>query len=550
MDYKLVRIGLLAALMVISSITMVAQEKLKYDVSFHSLASSDEIRPMWLVANDWGRFKQFDSSESLLELGGSYKVFNTKNFALDAGIRGLVNFDFSESALQEAYLRGSLWFVDFSVGKEQYSPVIINDELTSGLFLWNSNTRPIPRVTVGIFDYLPIGFAKNWIEIKGGMSQGWLNDERIEKSNSASDVLLHEKFAYMRLGNTKVKPYVGLIHSALYGGTRPDGTEIPIDFWATFTASGSATLGGGEETNAAGAHMGMWDFGFNWQADFGDLHFYWQKPFADASGLKIYNGDNKDYTIGALVQLKNKSWLSGFSLEFFRSDFQSGYGIPDPLYPQSYTDESGNTFKEGSIIWMHEIEDFDHFMHTVFPDTEGTSGWTEEEVMYELEVRLNEGNKYGGRDDYMNNGSYYNGWVYNGMNMGTALYHTSEKVRKYATPWDEYGQVNFYNNRVKGIHLGAEGFITPALKYRFKSTFTINKGSYGEEFRGRYSWTRTENYFFSDSKKQVYSLLELNWHTPWLEGLQLNARLAVDSGELYDSTGGQLSIIYSPVIKK
>ncbi|MCU4157890.1 hypothetical protein J1N10_18090 [Carboxylicivirga sp. A043] len=524
-----------------------AQEKtFEYDASLLLISSSNDIRPMWLVSNQWGKFDQFGSSEGLVELGAQYSLVQTKTFNLTAGLRGLVNFDYSESALQEAFVKGNFWFVDFTIGKEQFSPIIINDELSSGMFLMNSNARPVPRITVGIFDYLPLGFTKNWVEVKGGMSQGWLNDDRIEKSNSANDVLLHEKFAYMRLGNTKIQPYAGLVHSALFGGTRPNGTEIPIDFWATFTASGSATLGGGEETNAAGAHMGMWDFGFTWENAFGNLQFYWQKPFADGSGLKIYNGDNKDYILGVLAHPKGLNWLTGLSVEVFKTDYQSGYGIPDPLYPVDYNGHSA-----GSIIWMRDIEDdFDGFMHALFPDTEGTTGWTEEGVMRELEIRLNEGHQYGGRDDYMNNGSYYNGWVYNGMNMGTALYHTAEKVRKYANSWEEYGQVNFYNNRVNGFHIGAEGVILPQLRYRVKSTYAINKGTYGEAFRGRSSWTRTEEYFFTESKKQLYSMLELSWDTPWLDGLQLSAKLAIDSGQLYDSTGGQLSVIYAPSIKK
>jgi hypothetical protein len=546
MNIKVFRSLILISFLLLPGVFRAQERVLEYDASFHTLISSDDVRPMWVVANQWGKFNQFGTSEGLIELGGRYNLVNSNKLKLYAGVRGLVNLNFSESALQEAYVNGRLFFVDFSVGKEQFSPVIINDELTSGLFLMNSNARPLPRVTVGIFDYQPIGFTNNWVEVKGGMSQGWLNDDRIEKRNSANDVLLHEKFAYMRLGNTKIKPYVGVGHSALCGGTRPDGTEIPIDFWATFTASGSATLGGGEETNAAGAHMGMWDIGFNWENELGNLHFYWQKPFADASGLKIYNGVNKDYTIGVLAHPKELSWLSGFSIEIFKTDHQSGAGIPDPLYPVDY-----NGHKAGTIIWMQDIEDdFDGFMHSVFPDTEGTTGWTEEKVKYELEVRLNEGNRYGGRDDYMNNYSYYNGWTYNGMNMGTALYHTSEKVRKYATPWNEYGQVNFYNNRVNGFHIGAEGYILPALKYRLKSTFTVNKGTYGEEYRGRSSWTKTEDYFFSESKRQIYSMLELNWKTPWMDGLLLKVNLAIDTGELYDSTGGQLSIVYSPSKKK
>jgi hypothetical protein len=495
---------------------------------------------MWLVANEWGRFEQFGYSGLQAEVGAQYQIVDAQKFKLTAGVRGIVNLDISESALQEAFVHGKAWFVDFSVGKEQYSPVIYDDALSSGMYLMNSNVRPVPRITVGIFDYLPLGFTNNWLEVKGGLSQGWLNDERIEKSNSANNLLLHEKFAYVRLGNTKVQPYAGLIHSALYGGTRPNGTKIPVDFWATFMAKGSSTLGGGEETNAAGAHMGMWDFGVNWSNEKASVHVYYQKPFADASGLKLYNRYNKDYILGFLIQPKEVNGLKGLSLEVFRTDHQSGYGIPDPLYPVDY-----GSYKKGSIIWMHDIEgDLDGFMHEVFGETK--TGWTEDEVSRYLEVELNEGHKYGGRDDYMNNGTYYNGWTYQGMTMGTALYHSADKVRRYADSWNETDQVFIYNNRVNGFHIGAEGQINSSLTYRVKSTYTINKGTYAEEFRGRSSWERTPDYFFSDSKKQFYSMVQLSWNTLWNKGLSLHGKLAFDAGQLYHSLGGQISITFVP----
>lgn len=536
---------LLMCLIVSKVVIVFAQEEaIKVDVSLHTQVSSNDIKPMWLVANEWGRFEQFGYFGMLTELGAKYSVFDDDNFTLNAGIRGLVNTDISESMLQEAYLSGNAWFLDFSIGKQQYSPIIYNDELTSGSFLMNSNARPVPRLTVGIFDYLPLGFTKNWLEIKGGISQGWLNDDRINKNNSANDVLLHEKFAYARLGNTKVKPYVGLVHSALFGGTRPNGSKIPVDFWATFMAKGSATLGGGEETNAAGAHMGMWDFGLNWATEKADLHVYYQKPFADASGLKVYNRYDKDYYLGFLILPKEVEWLSGISFEVFRTDHQSGYGIPDPLYPVEYGDH-----KQGSIIWMDDIsDDFDGFMYEVFG--ESRVGWTQDEVMRYLEVELNEGHMYGGRDDYMNNGFYYNGWVYDGMNMGTAVYHTADKVKRYADSWEYNDQVFFYNNRVNGFHIGVQGRLNSCLQYRIKSTYTINKGTYGEEFRGRYSWQRTEDYFFSSSKKQVYSLVELDWNMPWINNLSLKGKLAFDTGQLYNSVGGQLSLTYVPTLNR
>jgi len=514
-------------------------ERLKLDASSHVVLSSNDIRPLWLVSNEWGRFDQFGKAESLIELGGSYEVYNGENFTLNAGIRGLVNFDINNSRLQEAYVNGRLWFMDYSMGKEQYSPLVYNDKLTSGQYLMNSNAQPIPRITLGIFNYLPLGFTNNWVEVKGAMSHGWMNDDRIEKSNSANDLFLHEKFAYVRLGNTKFQPYAGLVHSALYGGTRPNGDEIPIDFWATFFAKGSAKLGGGEETNAAGAHMGMWDFGFDWSHQWGDIHFYFQKPFADGSGMFINHGQNKDYIAGVVINPKELNWLSGVSLEIIKTDYQSGEGIPDPLYPADYE-------KEGLIVF-DQIDDYDQFMYDVFG--EETSGWGKQDVVDYMVVHENHGYRYGGRDDYMNNGSYYNGWSYNGMNMGTPLYHSADMVRRYAHPWSEVDQVYFYNTRVNGFHIGAEGQVLPGLSYRLKSTFTINKGSYGEKYRGRYSWVETDNYFFATDKKQTYSMLELNWQTPWLEGLSLSGKIAIDAGQLYNSSGGMISINYVPNFK-
>jgi len=537
---KLLLFAALIGLMVMNVYTQTSP--FKVDAGFHSIIASDELRPMWQTANQWGIYDQFGHAEALFNLGASCQLIDNKHFAIKAGLRGLVNANIQKSVLQEAYMSGNLWFIDFSLGKEQYSPIIYNDDLTTGVYLINSNARPVPKVTVGIFDYQPIGFLANWLEVKGGLSQGWLNDDRGQKSNSANDLLLHEKFAYARVGNVKFKPYAGLVHSALFGGTRPNGNEIPVDFWSTFFAKGSAKIGGGEETNVAGAHMGFWDFGFNWHANFGDIHFYWQKPFADRSGLVLTNRRNKDFILGTLIYPKNLSWLKGISVEVFRTAYQAGYGIPDPLYPVDYKGHSA-----GSMILAEHIEDdYDGFMHAVFPETIGKTGWTGDEVSKYLQDATNEGWLFEGRDDYMNNGFYYSGWSYHNINMGIPLYHTGKVFKHYAKSilYNDHGI--FYNNRVNGAHLGAEGQILKNLSYRTKLTYTINKGAYAEEFHDRYSWERTENYFFKESKNQFYTMVEAIWRPKFIMDVEIQTQLSLDFGELYDSFGGRVVINYTP----
>ncbi|TAJ14895.1 hypothetical protein DMA11_04000 [Marinilabiliaceae bacterium JC017] len=504
--------------------------------TFGVVADSD-LQPLWNYSNQWGLFDAYEKSEGLLYGKGTYQIFKKRNFNLEMGVAGVVKNDLSKSFLHEGYLKGNAWWIDFSMGIEAYSSLSYNSHLSSGAFISGMNARPVPKISMGIFNYLPLGFTNNWVEIKGGISQGWLLDDRGVKGNT--DVLLHEKIAYMRLGNTKIKPYAGLQHSALFGGTKPNGKDIPIDFWATFLASGSAKIGGGEETNAAGAHMGLWDFGayFNmldWQG-----RFYWQKPFADGSGMFLNWGYNKDHIIGIDLKTDKKQLVNGISLEWIKTDWQSGAGIPDPLYPEGHP-------KEGQIIWLDEIDDYDAFMCDVFG--EETTGWGETEVKRYLEDEMNHGNNYGGRDDYMNNGIYYGGWTHHGQSMGTPLFHTADMVRLYAPDWKFKDGVVFINNRVKGVHVGLEGWINQRLSYRCKLTATWNYGSYGEEYHGRYSWEKTENYYFESVKKETYSMVELKWKPFKNRDVSLSGTLAMDFGDLYNSVGGKLGICYTPTI--
>jgi hypothetical protein len=514
------------------------QDKLTIEVSAYGGGATDSLQPLWNYANQWGTFSPLTKGEGVLSGKVYFHFLDKKNISMRAGVAGVAKTDFSESFIQEAFLRMKFWWFDVSGGMEAYSPVSYNDKLTSGMFLVSSNARPVPRVTAGIFEYLPLGFTKNWVEIRGGMSQGFLLDDRGAKGNT--NVLLHEKWAYLRLGNVKLKPYAGIVHSALFGGTRPNGEKIPIDFLATFLGSASKDLG---ETNATGAHMGLWDFGLYFPVKSWAAHLYYQKPFADGSGMGILHFRNKDFYLGVIVKNERKELFSGISLEYIKTSWQTGPGTPDPLYPADY-----DGHKQGEIIWFDDInDDLDDFMHEVFGEPE--TGWTESEVKKYLEVNLNKGFKFGGRDDYMNNGQYYAGWTNHGMSMGIPLFHTADQTRLYAKGWNLQDRMYFINNRINGFHVGIEGWLRDNVFYRVKGTYTNNRGSYGEQYYGRYSWEETPGYFFSDSKNQFYTGMELNWQLKRDLPLTLTANLGLDFGELYNSFGGRMGVVYRWSVK-
>ncbi|MCY1719100.1 hypothetical protein OU798_02015 [Prolixibacteraceae bacterium Z1-6] len=517
-----------------------AQDKLTINLeTVGSVASEDKLMPHYQYANNWG-IMSFDQASHFLLIGElSYRLAAHKNFSLKAGVSGVVKDRTDESFLHQAYLRGKAFqVIDFSIGKEAFTPVSYNDRLTMGGFLINSNARPIPKVTLGIYDYLPLPFLNNKVEIRGGITHGWLNDNRTVggQGNSADNTLLHEKWAYARLGKAKIQPYAGLVHSSIYGGTRPDGTKIPIDFWPTFFAKGSEKIGGGEANNAAGAHEGFWDFGVYAKTNWGNLQLYWQKPFNDGSGMCLNKMNNRDFKIGGILQIKESKLVKNISLEVLRTDYQSGSGIPDPLFPAGHP-------KEGQMLNLREVKDYDAFMLENFNLT--TSGWSRDDVVHYFQQEFNNGQKYGGRDDYNNNGTYYNGWAYHGQSFGLPLYHSQAQLERYAPEWQSNTKVFFKNTRIRAFHIGIDGDLGKGFSYLLKSTYSKNYGSYSEQYTRRYSSVEKDDYLFKGAKNQVYSNLELNYQCKKLQNLNLKSSFSFDRGELYNSCGITLGVRYN-----
>lgn len=499
---------------------------LQIEASTSALLSSDEIRPLWLVANQWGRQAQFGQSGATAYGKAAWQGSPLAHLSLQAGVAGLYH-NGEKGYLHEAYVAGRYRFIDFSAGKMAFLPNTINDSLTTGMYLGSSNAMPIPRLWLGIFDYTPLPFTNGWVEVRGAASHGWLDDDRTERGHQ--NVLLHEKFAYIRLGKTKVQPYVGLVHSALYGGE-----GIPADFWATFFGSGSEEVGGGEATNAAGAHMGLWHTGVTFSWGEWSNQVYFQMPFADGSGMHVNWGRNKDFITGWVLQRPGKQLFSSLAIELMRTDYQSGAGVPDPYDPVRQ-----------EIVWRGEIGDVHDFVAQRLPDmVDQAANWSEDDLFRYLRDRWNEGNFFGGRDDNMNNGMYYAGWTWQGMSFGTPMYHTADMAARFAPQWRLNNSVYFINTRVRAINLAASGWLMPQLRYRAKFTASRNYGAYGEEFLNRYSWVRTDGYYFEEAKNQFYNLVELEWMPARFAHWHLTTSLGYDAGDLYNAFGGVVTLAW------
>ncbi|MDG5800515.1 capsule assembly Wzi family protein [Marinilabiliaceae bacterium ANBcel2] len=503
------------------------------EASIITLTGGGDAVPLWMYSREEGRWSHNHTSQFITEGSGYFNYNINDSCSLKAEATILHNNRTDDLMLHKGYISASWNFLSLTAGKHTFDPIFEESYSGHGSYLYGDNNRPLPRITAGIPSYLTLPSFLSLFAIKGEISHAYLDDRRSNATHSHKRTLLHEKYAYVRLNSGNWKPYFGLNHSALMGGYRynhssGEHTEsIPIDYWPSFVASGSEEIGGGEETNAAGGHMGLYDFGIYHSNSAGEFKIYYQAPFADGSGMNLKR--NSDQIAGVNWQPANISFLNNLTVEWINTHYQSGKGMPDII--MNFPDEEGKR-----LIINSELEDRELRERIMIAMGQPEGDYTKSEVQTFLRNELNEGHRYGGRDGYMNNGVYPAGWTYHGRIMGSPLNLTQNQLTHIDGEFGSYNRTFIINDRFKGIHIGAEGNISNSIKWKTKLTYSKNYGSYYQEYPGRYTWNRTVDYYFDGGKNQLYSLINIEWHPP-IKGKNIivSATFACDRGDIYDS---------------
>lgn len=486
--------------------------------------------PLWFYANNQGRWNYTEGKQWLNTLSSNFTFQPNSHFRtkLSAEIDYL---PLSNNIYIHNYSATvNLHFLQLTAGQHLFAPIFENEYLGTGSYLFGKNHRPLPRVTAGIPTFSPLPSLFKLIEIKGEVSYAKLNDKWHGWEHK--DEYLHEKYAYIRVNVGAVKPYGGLSHSAIMGGYKADGSKIPVDIINTFFAKGSDKIGGGDAANAAGAHMGLYDFGAYITNSHSNVHIYYQKPFADGSGMKIVSR-NRDQIIGINWHLKNKNRLQLITLEWINTSHQSGKGMPD------FIDDDRKSYTYNDIRKIG----FDKFMamYGQYKDTP----YTEKEIDEFLENNFNHGHKYGGRDGYMSNYLYPTGWAYYGNIMGSPLNLTNQQTAHKNPALGTYTKNLIVNDRFKAIHIGAKGILSSQWGWMLKTTLTKNYGTYFQEYPGRYTWQRTEDYFFKNGLYQSYNYANISFSPNKLPNMQLDTEIGYDYGEINKNGGIKIIISYT-----
>jgi len=509
-------------------------------------ASNSIIRPMWSYSQEWGRYTQYEGWEASVYTKVNYHWHNKKDwFSINVGAALEASTDKNLMMLHEAYVSGKIWEIGYSFGREAYTPLPQNDGLGLGTYLLSNNARPITRFGVGFFDYWAIPGIKNWIELKAAFYIGFMPNE--DNPDFTKNVLIHDKFFYIRIGRFPIKPYVGLTHSVMMGGTMSDGTQIPIDFWASFIGSGSKKMKEagfeGEYYNAAGGHQGMWDLGLDFDFEPVSASLYYQRPIYDKTAMNLFAFQYcRDFTLGTTINLKNFKPIKSFNFEYLTTEWQGGKGPADPKFISTGPEA------EGAPIYLCQNEVspdvLKKYLGPQVTEWEQSTGHplTQEECdPFLKKYTLPEGWDWGNRSPYLENYYYPQGWTAGGLAMGYPLMLTSTTMSKVAPGYDFF--MRFSAVRMMAFNVGLSGDIIPGLDYKVKFTYSKNYGTYQEEYYNdiRFAEQRP-NYYFSTSKNEFYTGLWLNYR--W-RIFTFSTAFNYDFGDIYNSFSARLGVSIS-----
>ncbi len=358
------QIILIIALILPTKVVSQNNEKLFYDVKLSGVSSTGNASPFLFQSQNYGQTTADKNSlYSNISLGKDFDK-NKKYFDISFKINGL--FRTADSEKPNAYLHEYytkvliLKFLDFTAGAKEEILGTQDSTLSGGGFLFSKNTRPMPKLTLGIEHYTNVPFTKGFLQIKGALSHGWYENTLLK------DMYLHHKYAYIRIGGKwPVHIQYGLDHVCQWGGILPNTGEQPDSFDAYLAifkgGHGSSNSHIGDQINALGNHIISQSLKVEVEISDYKLNGYWQNINEDPPVDFMWKNDMNmpDGLWGLSLKNKKIPLINGILYEYLNT-----------------TDQAGAIFQKDGII-------------------------------------------YGGSDNYFSNYLYPNGWSYFSRTIGT-----------------------------------------------------------------------------------------------------------------------------------
>ena len=478
--------------------------KISYELQSNITTSTGKYAPFWLVSNRHG-LASLETNSAHLGVG-LYRDFDKKSgltWAYGAEIVWAYNYA-APFYLQQLYadVKYNCW--ELSIGSKERGSEGKHPTLSGGGLTFAPNARPIPQVRLGINEYATVPWLFNdWVQVKGHISYGKHTENDFLRAHVANapagtwyttDILFHEKTAFLKIGNEEKGPLsveIGLEMYSQFGGkfmiTR-DGMsdslryDIPHSYkeylMALIPRGGGSDAPASDQQNINGNVLGSWHLIANYQLSDWRVKLYYEHFYEDHSGLlgihKITNGQVVSYfpwydgLYGFEIDVPSNRYVSTVVYEYITSRMQSG-----PIV---------NYWKDPLV----------------------------------------------GKDSYYNN-SIYQAWQHWGMAICNP-HHLSPIYVEPATLKMPY-------TRIRSHHVGLEGAPTAEVGYRFIGSWTKHWGSYDDPL--------------PEPQGQLSLMAEISYAPSQHKGWQFMGTLALDRSQLIgNNTGAMLTIRKQGFVKE
>ena len=413
-----------------------AGDTISYAAEVSAVVSSGAV-PLWIQALEDGNISAAPYSGNITAAVYKRATRPCRWYDYDFGIALTGRFDTQRTTgyFRSLYAHTRLYIVDITAG---IKPLVVgsqNPQLTTGGLLFSGNAYPIPRISIGIDQYIPFPGLYGYLEVKGGLTHGWFVDNScLDTTIHTTNALLHYKFAGVRLGGSlPINIGYELHHVGQWGGTSPYHGKFPIS-WDTFKHIVLAQGGGNnlsDQLNAEGNHIGVQELSLVAKWTHWNITTYWQTIFEDKSANFIGRSNLADGLWGIALRQNEWPFINAITLEYLNTTRQDG-----PWHDR-------------------------------------------------------DGQVYGGRSNYYNNSSYKQGWTHFGRTIGNAMMSPdNNRVRVYfaGIAGDIYGfnystntacmlEVKKHVEKAWGLDFGVRMAADMGTQYgnRFGAMITISK---------------------------------------------------------------------------
>jgi hypothetical protein len=294
-----------------------------------TLLFNGESAPFWTVSNKYGIYDVKNNCIYTRAILNS-SIDSIKKFDYFYGIDaiGMLN-NKATPFIEQAFAGIKIYKFNLWGGMRNYHVGPQDSTLSLGGFIYSGNARPIPRIEFSSSDYFLLPYTFGLIELKGGLSHGWLgNTDQYVKG-----AYIHDKYAYVRIKiHRNFKIFAGIHHVVEWGGTSPVDSygKLPSsfrDYWRVFFAeSGGDGSPESEIINKLGNHIASYQGGIRYENKNYLLEWYWLTMLEDKNGRVGVDWKNsQDGLWGISFTNKNSNGiLQKAVLEFFNSENQSG----------------------------------------------------------------------------------------------------------------------------------------------------------------------------------------------------------------------------------